>query len=193
MKDFETRISGFFRAHVAYVQSALAQEFQPVAVNPVYFAFEGEHSVIADPAGGDVATKIQLVRRAMEETLAYRFRWAFRILFVLKSIRLLCELRPIRCDKGLMSPDGAVVGLFSCVYPLFIPHPRPPSSTPTLPPDEKHPHLSERSIPASQETASETKVIVRWLNGNIEIRVAWDRSHRYFPGVRTTVRFSLIG
>ena len=74
MDDFQTQISGFLHAHSVYIQHTLLQESQKTTVDPVYFGFVGEYSVIADPTGGEVATKIHLLKKAVEQVMDYQFR-----------------------------------------------------------------------------------------------------------------------
>ena len=43
------------------------------SVQPTVFSFEGEYSVIADPAGGEVGSRIQLVQDEISKALGIRF------------------------------------------------------------------------------------------------------------------------
>ena len=45
------------------------------SVQPTVFSFEGEFSVIADPAGGEVGTQIQSVQEEISKTLGIRFAY----------------------------------------------------------------------------------------------------------------------
>jgi hypothetical protein len=68
-------------------------------------------------------------------------------------------------------------------------------------------HLAQLQDQASLDSAKRMKVkretdidipmnfevISKCMVGELRISILWDRSHRYFPGLRTVVQFKLIG
>jgi len=65
-----------------------------------------------------------------------------------------------------MGPESLVISRFKCLYDIETPlH----SSVSQLPP------------------------IMRTMAGELDISVAWDRRHKYLPGRKVAVHFSLIG
>ena len=37
------------------------------------------------------------------------------------------------------------------------------------------------------------EVVAKRMAGELRVSVLWDRSHKYFPGLRTVVQFKLVG
>lgn len=48
-------------------------------VQPTVFSFEGEFSVIADPSGGEVGSKIELVQAEIGKALGMQFTYVWLI------------------------------------------------------------------------------------------------------------------
>lgn len=44
-----------------------------------------------------------------------------------------------------------------------------------------------------EDVPTNFEVVAKCMVGELKISVLWDRSHRYFPGLRTVVQFSLVG
>ncbi|TCD61512.1 hypothetical protein EIP91_008309 [Steccherinum ochraceum] len=213
MKTFHARLEGFLQAQVTYLSLKLAEveELEKAAsgqsgevvrlvhVNPTYFTFEGEFSVVADPMGGDMTAKIHAVRRAVGEVMSVNFRQ----------------------DKIFSTVDETVIGRSTCNFDLRIPlsstsapapsEPAPvsksqqPQASNSLSPDDlTHSHHLELSAgtvapPLSAtpleypEAEQEKKTALRRLAGELIVSMSWDRRHRFFPGLRTVVRFCMVG
>ncbi|CAL1705879.1 unnamed protein product [Somion occarium] len=205
-------------------------------VDPMAFSFDGEFSMVADPAGGDVLKRIQAFRKAVEGILGAE----------------------MSCGGHFAAPEGLIIGRFLCVHKTIVPldassslnsswqklkcEPmspdiplaslprlnRPKSSvveismtelksssdqgatttSVTEPPADKAPSpdthddhslTSETSSDtlvgsdASDESTGRADLVVKRMVGELRIYVSWDRRHRYLPGLRTVVRFRLVG
>ncbi|KAF7790061.1 hypothetical protein EIP86_001011 [Pleurotus ostreatoroseus] len=70
---------------------------------PMHFSFEGECSVVADPAGGEVASRIQLVQASVADLLGVDFG--------------------VRPPQYRVDEDQRIVGLFGCVCDVLVPLP----------------------------------------------------------------------
>lgn len=193
--DLQVQLSGFLQAQLYYIHRKLAQDPQRTSVDPAFFVFEGKFSVVADPAGGDIAPRIQHVRRAIEKIIEYKFEcvsffFFFLICFqvdvsVIMSITNF-QFPSIRLETGYLAPDGGIVGRFACVYAQVIPHPH--SSISPLPS-----HHGELAPNSSKTPEVGGGVMVKLMAGSMEIGVSWDRRNQFLPGICTTVSFSLGG
>jgi len=72
-----------------------------------------------------------------------------------------------------VGPEASVVSRFACTHDIKMPLP-PPKSAEPLDPD------------------SPVQLLVRRMAGELEVNVAWDRRHKYFPGQRIQIRFRLL-
>lgn len=68
----------------------------------------------------------------------------------------------------VMGPEASVVSKFQCKH------------------DEQIPLLTDSASPDSPR-----QILVRSMQGLLNITVAWDRRHKYFPGQRVQVHFQL--
>lgn len=64
----------------------------------------------------------------------------------------------------------------------------PSSTDPMMKKDD----LAKLATPQDVDSP-ERKVHVKRMLGELEVAVSWDRSHVYFPGLRTVVAFRLVG
>lgn len=164
-----TRLLGFEQATTAYLRFKL-QQLAPAAapaalddVQPTFFAFDGEFSVIADPAGGEVGSRIQEVQTDIGRMLGIAFDLA----------------------GYEIQPDGTIVGQYTCLHELLVPLPVAPKPAPAGVAKSDPAHESQENFVFD--------VIAKRMQGELRVSVLWDRSHNYFPGLRTIVRFKLVG
>ena len=64
---------GFINATTQYMLFKVATNTPLETVKPTVFAFEGEFSVIAEPAGGEVGSKLQVVQNEVGKILGIPF------------------------------------------------------------------------------------------------------------------------
>lgn len=66
----------------------------------------------------------------------------------------------------------------------------------TLVPDENS-EASNDTLVGPQEPEKEFSIIpsevIKRMSGELQVIISWDCRHRYFPGLRTVVRFKLVG
>lgn len=235
-------------------------------VQPTVFSFEGEFSVIADPSGGEVGSKIELVQAEIGKALGMQFTYVE--LIVLYDLGLLMYFFSCRLTSFRVQPNGTIIGQYACMHEVLVPLPvktLPASNTPpesamesgsTLlpspadtcepkdvsvksPPEEdtssnkdtsakepsddaavvqtsdpgnsveRKPTLAEIQPKATPDSTSPTNdaipnassqdvptnfdVIAKCMAGELKVSILWDRSHRYFPGLRTIVQLNLVG
>ena len=177
-----TRLLGFVTATTHYLRFKL-QHIQPQLppmlddVQPAFFAFDGEFTVIADPSGGEVGSKIQLVQEEVGRILGVAFELA-----------------------GYdVHPDGTIVGQYACIHEVLVPLPLPPLPQPSTAVAsfamEEQPEMAVRQESADEGLQENLTfdVIAKRMQGELRVSVLWDRSHKYFPGLRTVVQFKLFG
>lgn len=70
---------------------------------PMRFTFDGEFSVVADPSGGEVASRIQLVQASVGDLLGVDFS--------------------VRPPQYRVDEDQRIVGLFGCMCDVLVPFP----------------------------------------------------------------------
>ncbi|KAI0075630.1 hypothetical protein K474DRAFT_1760781 [Panus rudis PR-1116 ss-1] len=179
LQDFENRLRGFLFAQAHYLQvvkqsrektaveQGVSLEEVPDVALPMAFYFEGEFSIIADPSGGDMSERIVDAKKGIEgmigTTLAY--------------VLMLCGTG-YRDVAERFCTDQGILAWFSCSHELVVPS-IPLAATPS------------KSItdPASHSA----QAIIKRMQGDLNILLSWDRRHRFFPGLRTVVRFQLVG
>ncbi|KIP09113.1 hypothetical protein PHLGIDRAFT_18730 [Phlebiopsis gigantea 11061_1 CR5-6] len=44
-----------------------------------------------------------------------------------------------------------------------------------------------------EDVVANFDVVVKRMAGELKVSILWDRSHKYFPGLRTVVQFRLVG
>lgn len=102
-----------------------------------------------------------------------------------------------------------IVGQYGCVHEVLVPLSTstlsPPKTPPTAAPLPSTPALdtapaaSPSASPgavvkiAADDASAHFDVIAKRMVGELTVSVLWDRSHRYFPGLRTIIHFSLVG
>jgi hypothetical protein len=264
LEALRERLFGFVAATSHYLRFKLLADpaHALLATQPTFFSFEGEYSVIADPAGGEVGSRIQTVQAEVAKYLGIVFACVLSLSIVLQP--LLTGLTGLYRLTGFqVEPDGTIVGQYGCVHEVLVPLPvhAPPktSSTAALPapatgavltpapsvttsptpsslptdvstasPSDISPQSAtspastpkteqdlvpvyapqtsvkqEPGTPALKNTPKEEamamdgdggfEVIAMRMAGELRVSVLWDRSHKYFPGLRTVVQFQLVG
>ncbi|KAI9068561.1 hypothetical protein FKP32DRAFT_1683307 [Trametes sanguinea] len=79
-------------------------------------------------------------------------------------------------------PESSVIAILRCVYAAQVPLLTASTEVPSpAPPSDADPRQS-----------AEQAALVKMM-GELQICVAWDRRHKYFPGQRILVRFRLVG
>ncbi|KAI0667539.1 hypothetical protein C8Q78DRAFT_386927 [Trametes maxima] len=99
-------------------------------------------------------------------------------------------LRNIQAALGLVftpvsvnpSPEDSVTAILRCLYGAHIP-------MRTAAPVAKD---SGNDTPAESPKAEDERMLIKMV-GELQVCVAWDRRHRFFPGQRVLVRFRLVG
>ncbi|CDO76861.1 hypothetical protein BN946_scf184402.g2 [Trametes cinnabarina] len=133
---------------------------------PIVFRFDGEYSIVADPSRGVVDAVVQSVWQNVQAALRLSFT-------------------PVGVNAG---PESSVVAILRCIYASQV---SVPDALPSI-------NISS----ASATPASESEVELRQeshqsiqikMVGELQVCVAWDRRHKYFPGHRVLVRFRLVG
>ncbi|KAI0357189.1 hypothetical protein OH77DRAFT_1451441 [Trametes cingulata] len=168
---FRARFSEFTVAQVHYLRFKSQQEDGSVDKakphrNPIVFRFDGEYSVVADPSGGLVDAVVHCVLRNVQAALGLHFT-------------------PVGVNPG---PESSVIAVLRCVYGAQVPlH---PSKSMSKFPTEQSPPEGEGAPPKAE---CKTDTLTVRMVGELQICVAWDRRHRFFPGQRILVRFRLVG
>ncbi|GJE90231.1 hypothetical protein PsYK624_063590 [Phanerochaete sordida] len=180
LAELRGRLLGFVTVTTRYLRFKLQQQAAPPAaggalddVQPALFAFEGEFSEIADPTGGEVGSRIEQVQGDVGRALGMAFALA-----------------------GYdVQPDGTIVGQYTCVHEVLVPMPLAAKPGPAAltaatsgSPSQVAPGQGE-----DQQENFVFDVIAKHMQGELRVSVLWDRSHKYFPGLRTIVQFKLFG
>ncbi|KAI8971038.1 hypothetical protein BD414DRAFT_518212 [Trametes punicea] len=134
--------------------------------HPMVFRFDGEYSIVADPAGGVVDAVVQCVWRNVRAALGLPFT-------------------SVGVNAGL---ESSVVAVFLCVYAAQFPLLNSPPSTSTSSASATPAPEAEVQPAEASEQTFQVKMV-----GELQVCVAWDRRHKYFPGQRILVRFRLVG
>lgn len=71
--EMRLRYRGFFTAQLHYLQFKASKGYDISEIMPSYFGFDGEYSVIADPAGGTVDFVVKSVANQIEAALKLQF------------------------------------------------------------------------------------------------------------------------
>ncbi|KAI0631780.1 hypothetical protein C8Q77DRAFT_1159523 [Trametes polyzona] len=170
LTTFHTRFSEFTVAQGHYLRYKADQQAaseQNARRNTHVFRFDGEYSVVADPSGGLVDAVVHTVLRNVRAALGLTFT-------------------PVAVNDG---PENSVMAVLRCIYAAHIPV-KPPS--PTAP--EWHEPLDDGGGESSAQPAvEEPRLDAIQMVGELQIIVAWDRRHRFFPGQRILIRFRLVG
>ena len=105
--------------------------------------------------------------------------------------------RPMGVTSG---PDESVVANLGCTFSARVSSssdkpsdPISPSSgshTPESPPETRPPSEADGCMEAGQDKST---VVDITMSGELQVGVAWDQRHPFFPGQRITVRFRLVG
>lgn len=183
---------------------------------PVLFAFDSEFSIVADPAGGEVASRIDKI-------------------VVLVTERLGIQFNALPGEYRVDPSDGRIMGYFRCTHDVIVPlGPAVKEEQDDTQEIANNPALATQKATAGgangeansvqkapEKTtaidiaASATRVqplegkaavgendaekathcpgIVTSMSCELQVAVMWDRSHPYFPGMRTIIRFRMIG
>ncbi|KAH9850445.1 hypothetical protein C2E23DRAFT_835112 [Lenzites betulinus] len=169
LASLHTRFREFAVAQAHYIRfKAQQNDIQPdTHRNPHVFRFDGEYSVVADPSGGLVDAVVACVLRNVQAALGLQFT-------------------PVGVKDGA---ESSVIAILRCMYGAQIPLPR--KGRPEVSPKEA---AVKEDVKASVDdnAASDDMFSVKMV-GELQIWVAWDRRHRYFPGQRIMVRFRLVG
>lgn len=183
IEDFYTRLASFVTAQSLYILSKRMRQPGSDVGSPAVFTFDGEYSVVADPAGGDVSARIHAVQVTISQHLGLDFRCV--TLFRIPLVSIPSDVADLYLRRHIgtrVDPSGMIDGAFSCTHEVLIPLPEEPT-----PPTEVPVEATEgKSIPQPQ-------ALLRRMAGELNISLSWDRSHLYFPGMRTAVRFCLVG
>ncbi|KZT74330.1 hypothetical protein DAEQUDRAFT_188533 [Daedalea quercina L-15889] len=151
IQTLEMRFRAFFTAQLQYIQFKVAKGIDVSAASPTVFSFNGEYSIVANPAGGAVDLAVKVVVSQIGTALGLQFN-------------------PVGVFMG---PEASVVSQFSCTHEVQMP----------LPP-------MQTSDPSAANGLRQ--VLARRMMGELEVNVAWDRRHKYFPGQRIQIRFRLL-
>ncbi|KAI0324558.1 hypothetical protein GY45DRAFT_1313619 [Cubamyces sp. BRFM 1775] len=170
---FHARFSEFKVAHAHYLRFKARQEagtvdVQTISRNPIVFRFDGEYSVVADPSGGSVDDAVNCVLRNVQAALGLSFTI-------------------VGVDDG---PENSVVAVLRCMYGAQVLLRAPTTPTQKSPTDVENVENVEATESPKEEPPSTLAVK---MVGELQICVAWDRRHRFFPGQRILVRFRLVG
>ncbi|KZT12509.1 uncharacterized protein LAESUDRAFT_753584 [Laetiporus sulphureus 93-53] len=149
------RFFGFLSAQAQYLRFKFSQGLKNDGFGPVLFNFDGEYSIVADPAGGPVDSTVKNVMSQIETTIGVKFR----------------EASVYTC------PDHSIVTRFGCLHEIQVEVPHILTS-PTM----------EPSVPNATGG-----LLVRRMAGEMEVHIAWDRRHKYFPGQKIALHFKLLG
>lgn len=77
--------------------------------DPTVFDFDGEYSMVADPAGGDVSKRIQDVRKAIEEVIGCELRSVHDLVVI--TIILMCISLFIALVAFLLPPKAELLAV----------------------------------------------------------------------------------
>ncbi|KAI0631790.1 hypothetical protein C8Q77DRAFT_1228710 [Trametes polyzona] len=170
LTTFHTRFSEFTVAQGHYLRYKADQQAaseQNTRRNPHVFRFDGEYSVVADPSGGLVDAVVHTVLRNVRAALGLTFT-------------------PVAVNDG---PENSVMAVLRCIYAAQIPV-KPPSPTA---PESHEPPDDGGGESSAQPAVEEPRLDAIQMVGELQIIVAWDRRHRFFPGQRILIRFRLVG
>ncbi|THH28314.1 hypothetical protein EUX98_g5881 [Antrodiella citrinella] len=216
LETFQARLVGFLQAQVTYLQLrfALAHrqherqhpgkgQVRVVPVSPTVFTFDGEYSVVADPMGGDMSLKIEEVREDVSEALGVTFT-PDRIFSTpdgvvvgrsrcIVDLPVTVPLTPSSEPKPLPppSPEPEAMALDDLVNAAHLTGGENDSTTAEM--DKEKPVAAVQEPKIVEEEIPLQKTVLRRLDGALEIDLSWDRRHTFFPGLRTVVRFRLLG
>ena len=73
IQEMEGRYRSFFTAQLHYLQFKASKGIDMSRTMPSHFGFEGEYSVIADPAGGTVDFVVKSVATQLQGVLGLQF------------------------------------------------------------------------------------------------------------------------
>lgn len=73
LMDLTLRLTSFIKAQAHYVLSRRTTTDQPPPHGALVFNFDGEFSIVADPAGGEVASRIETLRSLIGQVLGLQF------------------------------------------------------------------------------------------------------------------------
>lgn len=209
------RFGTFVAAHTQYLRiraiaAAKAPETQSIPMQPVIFAFEGEFSVIADPAGGEVSERIHSVKQNVASALELEFTCTGYDMETMGTVKgrfvcskdvvaplsppMLVDTKPLAEEVAPtadvnMDVDGADIIASTVVEENVdikpdIVHIAQPSSDRSSTPTPAQP---------SPKPADPVGATMKRMSGELDVSVLWDRSHKYFPGMRTIIQFRLVG
>lgn len=71
--EMQSRYRSFFTAQLHYLQFKASKGYNIAEIMPSYFGFDGEYSVVADPAGGTVDFVVKLVVNQIQAALGLQF------------------------------------------------------------------------------------------------------------------------
>ncbi|KAH9884206.1 hypothetical protein C8Q73DRAFT_363159 [Cubamyces lactineus] len=167
---FHARFTEFKVAHAHYLRFKAQQEaggadVQKINRNPIVFRFDGEYSVVADPSGGSVDEAVNCVLRNVQAALGLPFT-------------------AVGVNDG---PEDSVVAVLRCLYGAQVLLRTPSTPAQKSPTDAENVEASE----SPKEDPPPTLAVK--MVGELQICVAWDRRHKFFPGQRILVRFRLVG
>ena len=184
------RFSQFKAVQARYVQ---LKALTGTDSKPMVFTFDGEYSVVADPAGGSVDCVVNTVIRNVQAALELRFQCVVshpclrpRCSLCASSFVSLLRTRPAGVQLG---PEESVIASLSGGYVAKIP---PLSKIVPATTDSITPSDAFSATQAVAESAASAPLEVS-MAGELHICVAWDRRHKFFPGQRVMLRFRLIG
>ncbi|KAI0732969.1 hypothetical protein C8Q72DRAFT_773651 [Fomitopsis betulina] len=146
IQEMGMRYRNFFTTQLHYLQYKATRGLDISTAMPIHFGFDGEYSVVADPAGGMVDFVVKLVARQIQAVLGLQFQPA----------------------GVAMGPEATVISRFQCKHEEHIP----------LLPD-----------PANSDASRQ--ILISRMQGLLNIAVAWDRRHKYFPGQQIHIQFQL--
>ncbi|KAI0367847.1 hypothetical protein BV20DRAFT_949195 [Pilatotrama ljubarskyi] len=170
---FRARFAEFTVAQIHYLRFRAQQEAdtfdksRPLR-NPIVFRFDGEYSVVADPSGGLVDAVVHCVLRNVQAALGLNFT-------------------PVGVNPG---PESSVIAVLRCLYGAQVPlkASSSPSESQKAPVEGAGEDASSKAEPKPDSGTLTVKMV-----GELQVCVAWDRRHRFFPGQRILVRFRLVG
>ncbi|OBZ72928.1 hypothetical protein A0H81_07189 [Grifola frondosa] len=137
LEALHTRFTSFVLAQAQYLHFKLHCEAAPDGGKPVLFSFDGEYSVVADPAGGQVDSVVQGVVWEIQAMLGTRFR-------------------PLAVQSG---PNQSIITRLTCLHDVLVPLPpgKPPSEAdPAVPSSQNVEELTTKRM------MGELEVHVMW-------------------------------
>jgi len=168
---------------------------------PIVFGFEGEYSIISvrETAAGKLGIdemwkRIGRIVKEMERVTQLKFNSASS--FTIKTGGVLVRLRCLHNVSITHDPRSSLNNTGSSL-------PEPATSTLTEVPAPPHPtdiHVNDAHstiTPPTTATTVKPQIIsttkTKTMVGELEVGIVPDRSHRFFVGQRTIVRFRLVG